>query len=232
MVKELPDISKIASALSNESKFLMLDALMDGRGHTLLELAKTTGITPQTACYHLKGFCQNNWVRMEKSGRFHYFFLVNPQVAELIEQFSPVSQERNTKSLTRSLKVEKIRQFRSCYDHMAGEIGVLITDQLMKNKLLIENHLHGYDLTPKGIHFFKNKLEINIDTLHQEKRRFSTQCLDWSERRHHLGGALGKALFSSFRSKELVVRKTNEKRALLLTVKGSVFLRKELNATL
>ena len=89
MAKELPNITKIAVALSNHSKMLVLDSLMDKRGHTLLEIAREANIQPQTASYHLQNFINNGWVKMEKSGRFHCFFLVSDQVAALIEQFSP-----------------------------------------------------------------------------------------------------------------------------------------------
>lgn len=231
MAKELPDITKIAVALSNHSKMLVLDSLMDKRGHTLLELAHDANIQPQTASYHLQEFINNHWVRMEKAGRFHYFFLISNQMAELIEQFSPVAPSDTTKSFTRSLKVEKMRTFRSCYDHMAGKIGVSITDQLLADQFLTEDD-QGYQLTSAGINFFANELQINLETVKKKKRLFTVKCLDWSERRHHLGGALGNAIFNAFLNQGFVDRGPDAKRALYLTTEGKSFLHDELKYTL
>lgn len=177
MAKELPNITKIAVALSNHSKMLVLDSLMDKRGHTLLEIAREANIQPQTASYHLQNFINNGWVKMEKSGRFHYFFLVSDQVAALIEQFSPLSPSASTHTLTRALKVDKMRTFRSCYDHMAGKIGVLITDQLLADHLISEEP-QAYQVTPDGLNFFEKDLNIDLETV--QKRNVSLPLNVWT----------------------------------------------------
>ena len=228
MAKELPNITKIAVALSNHSKMLVLYSLMDKRGHTLLEIAREANIQPQTASYHLQNFINNGWVKMEKSGRFHYFFLVSDQVAALIEQFSPLSPSASTHTLTRALKVDKMRTFRSCYDHMAGKIGVLITDQLLADHLISEEP-QAYQVTPDGLNFFEKGLNIDLETVQKKKRLFTVKCLDWSERKHHLGGALGNAIFDAFSKQAFVERDPNTKRALYLTAEGKYFLHTELN---
>ncbi|MBZ6003844.1 helix-turn-helix transcriptional regulator [Leuconostoc gelidum subsp. aenigmaticum] len=223
MSKKMPNITTIASALTNATKLTILDSLMDGRGHTLLELAKDSNVTPQTASFHLKKFVELNWVRVEKSGRFHYFFLENEQVAELIEMFSPVSFEAQTVSMKQALEADHIRNFRSCYDHMAGHVGREITAALINHDFLAENK-HKLQLTASGSLFFEQQLNIDIAQLRQQKRQFITSCLDWSERKYHTGGALGHALYHFFQSKYFVLPNKNVRRALSLTPNGTRFL--------
>ncbi|MEX0381588.1 ArsR/SmtB family transcription factor [Leuconostoc sp. MS02] len=231
MSKNLPDIATIASALANSTKLTILDSLMDGRGHTLLELAKSSNVAPQTASYHLKKFIEANWVRIEKSGRFHYFFLENEQVAQLIELFSPVSLESQTVSMKQAIETDHIRHFRSCYDHMAGYVGREITEALITHNFLSENN-HELQITASGELFFENQLNIDMIQLRQKKRQFITSCLDWSERQYHLGGALGNALYQFFQDQYFVLPHKNIKRALSLTPNGTRFLKETLDLSL
>lgn len=224
MSKKLPNITMIASALTNVTKLTILDSLMDARGHTLLELAKSANVTPQTASYHLKKFIELNWVRAEKSGRFHYFFLEDEQVAKLIEVFSPVSFEEPTVSMKQAIETDHIRHFRSCYDHMAGYVGQEITSSLITHNFLFENE-HKLELTESGKMFFEHQLSIDIGQLQKQKRQFITSCLDWSERKHHLGGALGHSLYLFFQNQHFILPDKNFKRALSLTPNGTTFLK-------
>ncbi len=228
MVNDLPNITKVAVSLANHSKMLVLDSLMDKRGHTLLEIARFANIKPQTASYHLKSFIENKWVRKEKVGRFHYFFLISQQVALLIEQFSPIAPCNKTKTKIKAAKAEKAINFRSCYDHMAGKIGVLITDLLLNNSFINETN-DGYKVTSKGVPFFEHALHIDLQQTYVKKRKFTVKCLDWSERRYHLGGALGNAVFNAFIKQALIARDPLTKRALFLTKSGKSFLEEELN---
>ncbi|MFT9097692.1 ArsR/SmtB family transcription factor [Liquorilactobacillus sp.] len=227
-MNEFPDITIIAKALSNSSKMKILDELMDYKGHTATELARASQITPQTVTHHLNEFLNNNWIRMEKSGRFHYFFLTNTDVAQLLEQLSPISPQKRARSLQRTLDLEKDELFRTCYDHMAGHIGVLIAQSLVTKKYL-DSEFHPTEL---GITFLKDTLNIDTQNLHNLKRQFTTQCLDWSERQHHVGGALGHALFLSFAKNKFVVSHKSIKRALVVTSTGDAFLQEKLNIKL
>lgn len=224
-MNEFPDITIIAKALSNASKMKILDELMDSKGHTVTELSRASQITAQTVNHHLNEFMHNSWVTMERSGRFHYFFLTNSNVALLIEQLSSVPIEKKAHSLQRALKLEKDELFRTCYDHMAGHIGVLMTQALLNQGYLDANFI----ITPTGISFFKNNLSINTQDLYDLKRQFSTKCLDWSERQYHIGGALGHALLQSFEDKHFITPHKHVKRALILTPAGNDFLQKYLD---
>lgn len=103
-MNEFPDITIIAKALSNASKMKILDELMDSKGHTVTELSRASQITAQTVNHHLNEFMHNNWVTMERSGRFHYFFLTNSNVALLIEQLSSVPIEKKSPFTTTCIK--------------------------------------------------------------------------------------------------------------------------------
>jgi len=224
-MNEFPDITTIAKALSIPSKMKILDALMDHKRHTATELSKLSHITPQTVTYHLNEFLKNDWIGMEKSGRFHYFFLEDNNVVELLEQLSPVSHQKNAHSKQRALILEKDELFRSCYDHMAGHIGVLITTALTQKGYLDET----FNLTKTGEFFFQDTLHIDVDKLRKQKRHFTTKCLDWSERQHHIGGAVGHAILLTFKLNGWVVQNNKSTRALTLTTKGTNFLQTVLN---
>ncbi|MBZ5963440.1 helix-turn-helix transcriptional regulator [Leuconostoc gelidum subsp. gelidum] len=227
-MNEFPDITIIAKALSNTSKMKILDELMDSKGHTVTELSRASQITAQTVNHHLNEFMHNNWVTMERSGRFHYFFLTNSNVALLIEQLSSVPIEKKAHSLQRALELEKDELFRTCYDHMAGHIGVLMTQALLNKGYLDTNFI----VTPTGVNFLKNNLAINTQDLYDLKRQFSTKCLDWSERQHHIGGALGHALLQSFKDNHFITPHKHVKRALILTPTGNDFFQKYLDISI
>ncbi|WP_220739626.1 ArsR/SmtB family transcription factor [Leuconostoc miyukkimchii] len=227
-MNEFPDITIIARALSIPSKMKILDALMDHKRHTATELAKISHITAQTATYHLNEFLKNNWIGMEKSGRFHYFFLEDTNVVELLEKLSPASPPRKARSKQRAIMLEKDTLYRTCYDHMAGHIGVLITTALTQKGYLNSE----FNVTENGGAFFRDYLNIEVSLLHKQKRQFATKCLDWSERQHHVGGALGHAILLSFKEKGLVTINNKSTRALTLTTKGTSFLQTQLNIIL
>ncbi|MCI2171061.1 ArsR/SmtB family transcription factor [Schleiferilactobacillus perolens] len=229
MTQDLPDITTIAKALTVPAKVQLLDQLMDHRGHTLLELAHAANIEPQTASYHLHEFLTAGWVRREQQGRFHYFFLVNADVAHLLEQFSPSAPQPQVKKLSQACGTEQMRIFRSCYDHMAGHVGVALTDALVTAKYLQPDTQKAYMVTPTGHHFFQDALAIDSTAVAKKKRQFAVQCLDWSERRHHLGGALGSALLQTFETRNYVERDPQRKRVLLLTDDGRTFLHQQLD---
>ncbi|MCV3295845.1 MAG: helix-turn-helix transcriptional regulator [Oenococcus sp.] len=219
-MNEFPDITTIARALSVPSKMKILDALMDHKYHTATELAKLSRITPQTVAYHLDEFLKNGWVGMAKSGRFHYFFLKDTNVVALLERLSPVSPEKRARSKQRELVLAKDELFRTCYDHMAGRIGVLIATALTQKNYLDPE----FNLTDKGTNFFQDVLHIDLSLLHKQKRQFTTKCLDWSERQYHVGGAIGHAMLLSFKDQGLVMPDNKSTRAIALTSKGTTFL--------
>lgn len=173
----------------------MLTALMDGRALTASELAGIAGVTLQTASGHLAKLSEANLIEMEKQGRHRYFRLSGPDVAEVLERLMGLAQRTGAVRVRTGPKDQALRTARICYDHLAGERGVEMLDAARRLHLIAEDA--DLALTAKGRDFFTG-LGVDIDRLENGKRPLCRACLDWSERRNHLGGALGAALLDTF----------------------------------
>ena len=184
-----PDISSLAALISEPARGRMLIALLDGRSLPATELAQRAGITCQTASSHLAKLIEGRLLQVIPQGRHRYYRIANARVAELLEsmaRFAPI------KETYRSQPKSPIQIARTCYNHLAGSLGVRITDAIVGLRLLREVG-RDYQLTRKGAQWF-SELGIDTGTLRKSGRVFARQCLDWSERRNHLAGALGSAL--------------------------------------
>jgi len=184
-----PDISSVAALISEPARGRILLALLDGRSLPSTELAKRAGITRQTASSHLAKLTEGGLLQVIPQGRHRYYRIANARVAELLESIARFAPRRETcppepKSL--------IEIARTCYNHLAGSLGVRITEAIVGQGLLREVG-RDYQLTKKGAQWFSD-LGIDINGLRESGRVFARQCLDWSERRNHLAGALGSAL--------------------------------------
>ena len=184
-----PDISSLAALISEPARGRILIALLDGRSLPATELAQRAGITCQTAGSHLAKLAEGRLLQVVPQGRHRYYRIANARVAELLEsmaRFAPI------KETYRSQPKSPIQIARTCYNHLAGTLGVRITDAIVGRGLL---RVVGrdYQLTKKGAQWFF-ELEIDTGALRKSGRVFARQCLDWSERRNHLAGALGSAL--------------------------------------
>ncbi|MPZ48821.1 MAG: helix-turn-helix domain-containing protein [Dehalococcoidia bacterium] len=210
-----PDIASTAALVGNPSRAAILAALLDGRALPAGELARAAGISPQTASSHLERLLAGNLLRVEIQGKHRYYRLRGYAVADLLELLSTISlpkalPERN----------DALARGRTCYGHLAGRLGVYITDAMRDKKLL------GPDMkpTPEGTAWF-SELGIEIGAL--KRTPLARPCLDWSERRHHLAGALGVALAT--RMFELRwLAKSREPRVVRLTQEGSREMRSRL----
>jgi DNA-binding transcriptional ArsR family regulator len=212
------DVFKVAELLSDQSRSIILTSLMTGERYTVNELARAAQIKQQTASYHLKKLKELHWVKEEKSGRFHYYRLVNAEVAEIIEQLSTVAPKKNIRYL--SQKIENIHLYngRTCYDHLAGKIGVSVTFWLIENGYLQFNTTEELELTTAGAAFLSD-WGIDLEKSQRAKRVFCRKCLDWSERQYHLAGSLGKELTDLFFRKNWIKRH-GASRAIQLTEAG------------
>jgi len=184
-----PDISSVAALISEPARGRILLALLDGRSLPSTELAKRAGITRQTASSHLAKLTEGGLLQVIPQGRHRYYRIANARVAELLESIARFAPRKETcppepKSL--------IEIARTCYNHLAGSLGVKITKAIVGQGLLREVG-RNYQLTKKGAQWFSD-LGIDINGLRESGRVFARQCLDWSERRNHLAGALGSAL--------------------------------------
>lgn len=180
-----------AAMMADKSRSRMLCALMDGRAWTATELSAVADISASTASAHLARLCEQQFVVSLAQGRHRYFRLASADIAELLERLMGVAWASTaSRKITTPLS---LRQARTCYDHLAGEVAVMLFDTLVSRHWLTAD---GETLTPLG----EEKLaELGIVVqAGASRRKFSCGCLDWSERRYHLGGVLGAALLSWF----------------------------------
>ncbi|WP_130834756.1 ArsR/SmtB family transcription factor [[Erwinia] mediterraneensis] len=191
-------MAMVASALSDPSRVSILCALMDGRAWTATELSVVAGIAASTASGHLNRLLSNGLVICLTQGRHRYYSLAGHHIAGLLENLMGVSM-RTHKPPASSTPVY-LRYARTCYDHLAGELAVSLYECMLREKWL---EADGSELTSAGkIHFEKMGVVLNART----RRKPCSPCLDWSERRFHLGGDAGSALFTLFLQKEWVTR--------------------------
>lgn len=194
-MKDGPIIASVAALLGDPARANMLTALMDGRALTVSELATAAGVTIQTASGHLSKLDAANLLVAEKQGRHRYFRLSGADVAQVLEGLMGLAQRTGAVRVRTGPKDNALRKARICYDHLAGERGVEMLDASYKLGLI--DDASKPVLTNEGKSFF-SCLGIDVDTLQKGKRPLCRHCLDWSERRNHLGGALGAALLKNF----------------------------------
>jgi len=221
-----PNVAEVASLLGEPSRATILMSLMDGRFHTASELAFMAAITPQTASFHLSKLVEGNLVNVEKNGRHRYYQLTNGEVARILETFLAISPPPEVHSLKQSNQVKLLREARTCYDHLAGKLGVDLTESML-NAGYLEKEEREFVITPKGEQFFTD-FGIDLGDLKRKRRSFSHVCLDWSERHHHLGGALGHGLITHFFDLGWIVR-VPAIRAVKVTDKGKVGFKQNFN---
>jgi DNA-binding transcriptional ArsR family regulator len=209
------DITDLAGLLADASRSTMLQALMDQRARTVGELARLAKIAPSTASQHLGRLTDGQLLAVEAQGRHRYYRLADPKVAALLENmmaFTPASVAPRAPSAGFDLRFA-----RTCYDHLAGTIATALYDRLQADGTLGVTST-GIALTPAGARRLR-PLGIDAEALRASRRPLARACLDWTERRHHLAGALGAALLTSFRAQNWLTPR-NAPRALRLTTTG------------
>jgi DNA-binding transcriptional ArsR family regulator len=200
----LNPMSEIASAIGEPSRARILICLMDGQARTSTELAVIARVGPSTASAHLHRLKDSGLVTAVQQGKHRYYRLAGAKVAAMLEQMSVLAGGTNKK--LPATAEDRLRAGRSCYDHFAGMIGVALHDRFREMQWLVESSLgqdEDYVLSAAGIEVFGD-LGIDIQAVRARHRRFARGCLDWSERRYHLGGALGAALLSLARKRKWV----------------------------
>ncbi len=197
-MKEGPDIAFVAALIGDPARANMLTALMSGKALTVSELAEEAGVTIQTASSHLTKLDQGGLLRPRKQGRHKYFSLANEDVAFVLEGLMGLAAESGYLRKRTGPKDQELRQARVCYNHLAGDMGTRMFDSLMSqgHLVLCDEQL---DLTRSGERFAVD-LGIDVDALRKSRSPVCKECLDWSERRSHLAGSLGRALLSHFES--------------------------------
>lgn len=212
-------VSGIAAAIGEPARARMLYSLMDGHARTSTELAILADVSPSTASVHLNRLKTQHLVKVLVQGKHRYYSLEGPNVASALEGLSVLAgRSRNTFVPTTP---SRLRAARTCYDHMAGTVGVSLHDRFKALGWLSAGSTGSdtaYDLTPDGMKAFE-ALGIDIEATRRLRRRFACACLDWSERRPHVGGALGAALLKVALKRKWVVQDLDS-RALGVTSLG------------
>jgi len=193
-MKDGPNIARIAALLGESARADALTALMTDRALTATELAAIAGVTKQTMSAHLSKLLQASLIAVDQQGRHRYFRLADEDVAGLLESLMGVAFRTGSVRLLSSPRDPALRKARVCYDHLAGELGVLAYESLVRHNLLAMSQ-QGLRLSPAGEEWFR-RAGIDTETAHRERRSFCRACMDWSERRYHLAGSLGAALLS------------------------------------
>jgi DNA-binding transcriptional ArsR family regulator len=193
-MKDGPNIAKIAALLGDTARADVLTALMTDRALTATELAAIAGVTKQTMSAHLSKLLDASLIAVDQQGRHRYFRLADADVGELLESLMGVAFRTGAVRLLSSPREPALRKARVCYDHLAGELGVLAYESLVRNELL-EMSRQGLRPSAAGIMWFRGA-GIDTDLALRQRRTLCRPCMDWSERRHHLAGSLGAALFS------------------------------------
>ncbi|MBC9794415.1 ArsR/SmtB family transcription factor [Sinomicrobium weinanense] len=220
---------KIAALLGEPVRAMMLWHLLDGRAYTAGELAICADTTPQSASNHLQKLLSAELLVVEKQGRHRYYRLASPEVAYVVESIANLIPPEEKKSRKEQLPVTGHKYARTCYDHLAGKAGVLLTEALVKKEILIpENEV--FAVSEVGKQWFSG-LDIDVEVLRRKKRSFARPCLDWSERKHHLAGALGAALLDSMAARQWL-RKKQGSREVIITSEGQSKLYGLLNINL
>ncbi|WP_375058614.1 ArsR/SmtB family transcription factor [Zobellella sp. DQSA1] len=211
----------MAAAVADKARVKMLCTLMDGRAYTATELSLAAEVAPSTASSHLARLLEQRLIDCLPQGRHRYFRLAGPQVAEALETMMGLAGA--DRAVIRSRTPPALRFARTCYDHMAGELAVTLHDRLFELGWFDEGR---YRLSEAG----QCQLErLGIDHhARTTRRRFACACLDWSERRVHLGGQLGATLLLTFERKDWLRRRLDS-RELALTDKGHQALGKHFN---
>jgi DNA-binding transcriptional ArsR family regulator len=212
-------VSRIAAAIGEPARVRILYCLVDGHARTSTELAVVAEVSPSTASAHLNRLKAERLIKVFVQGKHRYYSLEGPNVASVLEGLSVLAGGFRDKFVPNT--PNRLRAARTCYDHMAGTLGVSLHDRFQALEWLSATSTgngSGYDLTSAGVKGFA-ALGIDLDATRKLRRHFASPCLDWSERRPHLAGALGAALLKVVLKRKWVAQDLDS-RALRVTSLG------------
>jgi DNA-binding transcriptional ArsR family regulator len=228
-----PDIASIARLMGDPTRGRMLAALMGGKAHTATELALEGGVSPSTASSHLARLAAAGLIAMVKQGRNRYFRIAGPEVAAAIEGLMSIAPRTAPPAATPAAtpaawpairsgpRPEALRRARVCYDHLAGEAAVRMLERL-REKRVVSGRDEEMVLTNGGEAWCRS-VGIDPAALNARRRRLCRPCLDWSERRSHLAGALGSALLDRLFALRYARREPGG-RTVILSPRGEAFV--------
>ena len=190
-----PNIATASFLIADPARAAMLISLLDGRARPAGERAFAAGVTAQTASSHLGKLLAGGLLLVETQGRHRYYRLAGSHVAVALENLASIGPVVTVRRKPLSREAQRLQFARCCYDHLAGSIGVAITHRLQERGFLIAAADRQFDVTPAGIEWF-GCMGLDVAKLRPNRRGLARQCLDWTEREHHLAGPLGVQLMS------------------------------------
>ena len=197
-MSETNRIAATAALIGDAARANMLAALLDGRALTAKELAYTAHVTPQTASGHLAKLATAKLLVLMKQGRRHYYRIASPLVGQMLESIMAVASAQTSPLQPRPSRMEeRMRTARTCYDHLAGRRGVQLRDRLLAVGAIRHLDDRDHELTDRGQHLVE-RLDIDLAAVRASRRVFARSCIDWTDRRIHLAGALPAAITSVF----------------------------------
>ncbi|HEY4211020.1 MAG TPA: helix-turn-helix domain-containing protein [Steroidobacteraceae bacterium] len=209
-----PDIAALAALVTEPARAAILVHLLDGRSWTASELARIAGVGAPTASAHLRRLLEGRLIQVSPAGRHRYFRIANAEIAQLLEQMARLAPVKRVETPGAKRASVSLRRCRLCYDHLAGRIGVAIADGMLARNWLVEAE-PWYRLTDAGRSVLAELSIGNVD---------GRTCMDWSERKLHIAGPLGKQLAQALLSKGWL-RRDLKSRAVWITPNGAESLR-------
>ena len=197
----IQQMAAVAAAMSSPSRLKMLESLAGGTARSAIDLAAIADVQQNTATTHLRNLCESGLIKVMKQGRYRYFKIQNEKIGDLIEA---LGEQGGGNARSYDAPMSKMAFGRTCYDHLAGWIGVEITGKLIENKI-IERRKSEFHLTDEGEEILST-LGLDIDDARRKRRVFARACQDWTEGQAHLGGALGASLLQFFEAQKWVKR--------------------------
>ena len=216
-MSNIPQMAEVAALVGDPARANILCALLGGRALTATELAFAAGVSPQTASGHLGKLYAARLLVLVKQGRHRYYRLAGPHIGHMLESIMSVALTGPPRFQPKSKLDEQLREARTCYDHIAGVLGVGLADRLTERGFVILGDEAG-EVTPAGAEFL-SQLGVDLPGARAKRRIFCRPCVDWTERRAHIGGAVGAALASRFFQLKWIER-TRDSRALIITPAG------------
>lgn len=213
------DTRALAGLVAEASRGRMLACLMDGRARTAKELAFAAEVTAPTASSHLAKLVKGEVLAVEVQGRHRYFRIARREIAGALEALMAAAgvAPGSGGAMTEPAKLPPIKLARFCYDHLAGWVGVELLSGLQRQRVLTAQG-KDFAITRRGESWLEER-GVEVEQVRGERRRLACACLDWSERRPHLGGALGKAIAERWLA-EKWIRRREDSRAISVTEKG------------
>ena len=223
--QDQPDIAGIAALIGDQARARLLMALMAGQALTATELTAVVGLTKQTVSGHLAKLIDARLLSVESQGRHRYFRLADREVARLLENLMGVALRLAPREPLRfGPREPALREARVCYDHLAGDLAVKLFASL-EQRCFARPLSQGLRLHSRGARFLR-EFGIDVEALAEQRRPLCRACLDWSERRHHLAGALGAALLDRFFDLGWA-RRVKQSRAVIFSALGQMEVRRQ-----